>query len=361
MLRSRPSPPAAALLLAALLAACGGPQPRGFDTSEAPFVTVPLSEARVIDLRARYRAAVCDRLQGTPQDCEQTLVRLPGEGPAVASPPRADIARRLRVALVPGFMAGCGGPAFDPFTDVAEALRAEGVEVLELGSRGRTPSSVNAAIMAAAIRALPPDPRPIVLLAYSKGLPDSLHLLVEHPEAARQVAAVLAVAGTVGGSPLADLFRAQYRSWVARLPIPGCPTGTGDELEDVRRDVRLAWWAANRDSVRAPIFTLVGMPRPDRVSALLRDNHALLAAIDPRNDGQVIHSDAIPAGGRLLGYVNADHYGIAIALSRSVPILAPLVVDSVPRVELHRAALDLVAESLVAPAPVPRPRGRRRG
>jgi len=353
---SRPSPPVAALLLAALLllAACGGPQPRGFDTSEAPFVTVPLSEARVVDLRARYRAAVCDRLQGTPHDCEQTLVRLPGEGPPAAAPPRADIARRLRVALLPGFMAGCGGPAFDPFTDVAEALRAEGVAVLDLGGRGRTPASVNAAIMAAAIRALPPDPRPIVLVAYSKGLADALHLLVEQPEAARQVGAVLAVAGTVAGSPLADIFRAQYRSWVARLPIPGCPTGTGEELEDVRRDVRLAWWSANRDSVRVPIFALVGLPRPERVSTLLRDNHALLAAIDPRNDGQVIHSDAIPAGGRLLGYVNADHYGIAIALSRSVPFLAPFVIDSVPRVELHRAALDLVAESLVATA-------RRRG
>lgn len=348
-------PPAAVLLLAALIAGCGGPQPRGFDTSEAPFVTVPLSEARVTDLRARYRAAVCDRLQSTPHDCEQTLVRLPGEGVPVAAPPRADIAQRLRVALVPGFMAGCGGPAFDPFTDVVEALRAEGVAVLDLGSRGRTPSSVNAAIMAASLRALPPDPRPIVLLAYSKGVPDALHFLVEHPEAARQVGAVLAVAGTVGGSPLADMLRAQYRSWVARLPIPGCPTGTGEEIEDLRRDVRLAWWARHRDSVRVPIFALVGLPRPDRVSSLLRDNHALLAAIDPRNDGQVIHSDAIPAGGRLLGYVNADHYGIAIALSRSLPFLAPFVIDSVPRVELHRAALDLVAEALPSP-----PAGRAR-
>ena len=50
---------------------------------------------------------------------------------------------------------------------------------------------------------LAPDER-LVLVGYSKGTPDILEGLATYPELARRVAAVVSVAGAVGGSPLAD-------------------------------------------------------------------------------------------------------------------------------------------------------------
>jgi hypothetical protein len=235
---------------------------------------------------------------------------------------------------------------FHPFTDVIENLKVSGFAVHDFRIAGRASSAENAGRLARQLAELDPDPRPLIMVVYSKGLPDVLELLVRYPESVRQIAAIVSIAGAANGSPVADNLYEFYRDWLARLPIPGCDRGTGEEVHDLRRDVRLEWWRRHRSAITVPIFSIVAVPRADRVSPVLKQTYAKLAAIDPRNDGQLLWYDAVVSRGYLLGYVNVDHLAIAIPASQQIPAFSFLFRDDVPRLALVKGAIEVVVETL---------------
>jgi hypothetical protein len=302
------------------------------------------------DLRAAYRAAVCRRLPTDGRSCDDLLLRLAGEGDAVALPVPADLAERYRIGFVPGFLAECFDQYLRPFTDAERDLRASGFNVTYFQVSGRGTAAQDAARLARRLAAGPADPRPLIVFAHSKGMLDLLELAVGFPQEARQIAAVVSIAGAVNGSPLADALAPLYRRWVAGLPLPGCDAGDGSEIDELRRDVRLDWWRRHRGQIGFPVFTLVAAPEPARISPGARTLYRRLAQIEPRNDGRLIWYDQIVPGSSLLGYVNADHWGIASAVSEEFPVLAPLVEDEVPRPALIEAAIEVVAGILAAGA-----------
>ena len=65
-------------------------------------------------------------------------------------------------------------------------------------------SAANAQQLTRQLAALGEDPRPLLVFAYSKGLPDMLELLVQEPSASRQIAAIVSLAGAANGSPLVE-------------------------------------------------------------------------------------------------------------------------------------------------------------
>jgi len=321
-----------------------------YTDSTPPTITTTSTAAGVHDMRGTYRAALCRRLAGSAHSCDDVLRRLSGEpapDPAVVSVPMPALAGRYRVGVVPGFMAECVKGIITPFADVIAALGAAGVDARILDVNGRGSTVVNAERLAREITALSADDaRPFILVAYSKGLPDVLELLVGRPEAAARVAAVVSVAGASNGSPLADRFRSAYRLLVARFPLAGCRPGTGQELDDLRRDVRLDWWRRHAGVVPVPIFTLVTAPRRERVSPLMRPAYLTLAQVEPRNDGNLLWYDQIPPGSHLLGYLDADHWGVATPFSEQIPIAGPFFADAVPRPSIIEAALEVVSATL---------------
>ena len=336
-------------LAAALLSgACAAPPLERYSEDAPPVVLVNLADAGVRDLRAMYRTAVCSRLPAEAPDCEDVLLRLPGEGERVQPSGDEAASDRYRIAFVPGFSAECFEGLFRPFSDAQQALEAEGFDVDFFDVSGRGTSAANAEQLARHFDAAGEGALPFIVFAYSKALPDTLEYMLRHPEAASRIAAVVSVAGAANGSPLADDLDEFYRDWAAGLPLPGCEVGSGEEIRDLRRDVRLEWWREHRGAIRVPIFALVGAPRPDRVSPVLRTVHARLAQVDPRNDGQVLWQDQITPGGHLLGYVNADHWAIALPVSESHPELSFAFHDDVPRALLVRAAIEVVAKTLRA-------------
>jgi hypothetical protein len=301
--------------------------------------------AGVHDMRGVYREAFCRRLDPMGRPCEDMLLRLPGErAPATASIPipMAELASRYRVVFVAGFMAECISLIITPFSDVVVALSAAGVEarILKVGGRGTT--AENAAQLAGQLDALPADPRPFIVVGYSKGLADVLELVVSRPEAAARIAAVVSVAGAANGSPLADQFHAAYRLWLARMPLVVCARGSGDEIDDLRRDVRLEWWRRHGPVVTVPIFALVTTPRREHISPLLRATYWTLARVEPRNDGNIVWYDQIPPGARLLGFLDADHWTVATPFAQELPLGSVLFHDAVPRPLVIQAALEVV-------------------
>ncbi len=311
-----------------------------------PTVLAPAAQAGVIDLRASYRAALCRRLPAGGRPCEDVLLRLAGEEAALVPADPGDVAGRYRIGFVPGFLAECFDGYLRPFTDAERELRRDGYAVTYFPVPGRGTTGMDAQRLAEQIRALPADPRPLILFAHSKGLPDTLELMVAHPREAGQVAAIVAVAGAANGSPLADAALAFYRRWIAQLPLPGCAAGDGREMEELRRDTRLAWWRRNGSSIGVPVFSLVATPEPSRISLAAWPLYRRLAEVEPRNDGRLIWYDQITPGSRLLGYVNADHWGIASAVGEQMPGFGVFAQDDVPRAALVEAAIEVVAATL---------------
>ena len=162
---------------------------------------------------------------------------------------------------------------------------------------------------------------------------------------------VVAVAGAANGSPLADDVQAAYRDYGATFPLSGCAAGTGEEVSELRRDVRLEWWRQHGEAVTVPVFALVAAPRPDHVSLATRATYRWLAQIDPRNDGRLLWHDQIPPRSYLLGYANADHSSIAVPVAQAFPSVAFLFRDDVPRTALIEAAIEVVAGTLASRGP----------
>lgn len=333
-------------IAAVLVAGCASKALPTKNETMPPIVVATLSDAGIKDLRHLYRAAFCGQLPAESTLCEELILSFPGEANANAPLAHRDIADRYRVGFVPGFFNDCLNGILHPFTDVSENLGAAGFAVHVFRIAGRATSTENAKRLAKQLTELSPDPRPFIMVVYSKGLPDVLELLLRYPQTGLQVAAIVSIAGVSNGSPLADDLYEFYRDWLAGLPLPGCDRGTGEEIQDLRRDVRLEWWRLNRSAITVPIFSLVAVPRADRVSPILKQTYARLAVIDPRNDGQLLWSDAVVTRGYLLGYVNADHIAVAIAASQQVPALSFLFKDNVPRLTLVRSAIEVAAETL---------------
>ena len=103
------------------------------------------------------------------------------------------------------------------------------------------------------------------------------------------------------------------------------------------------------------------------ISVALLANYDELANIESRNDGQLLYYDQIIAGGVLLGFVNADHWAVALPISRRRPGLAATVINrnEFPREVLLEAIVRHVEERLLAVPPRSlesglRPRGQAR-
>jgi hypothetical protein len=329
------------------LTGCAAPTVPPYSNS-APVVLTTAGAAGVRDLRGVYRTALCRRLPAAEPPCDQLLLELAGEISSPPSAPQPGAAQRYRVAFVPGPLAECLDGIARPFVEAMDHLARAGFEVYHLSVRGRGSSEQNAAQLAGELAALPRDPRPLIVFAYAKGLPDVLELVVRYPEAASSIGAIVSVAGAMNGSLLADRLHTAFRAWRASLPSAECRQADGDEMLDLRRQTRLAWWQSHRADISTPVFALVTTPRPDRVSPILMEPYQELARIEPRNDGQLIWYDQIVPGGSLLGYVNADHWAVAMSMSRALPTLAFLFRDDVPRAALVEAAIETVDEILGA-------------
>jgi hypothetical protein len=315
----------------------------GASEANAPAVEALIQATGVRDVRGAYREALCRRLRDDAAACDDVLLRLPGEElpPAVSTP--TDLAQRYRLAFVPGLLADCAGPLSRPFASVEDDLSKTGVDVRYLSVAGRGTSAANAEQLAQWMGELPGDARPLIAFVHSKGLPDVLELFASHPEKAKRIAAIVSIAGASQGSLLADGLQAEYRRLLSSNRLLACKPGSGNELEDLRRDVRLDWWRQHGASVSVPVFSLVTMPRPERVTPFMAATYRKLASIDPHNDGMLFWHEQIVPGSHLLGFVNADHWAVVQSASRDLPVVGVLLPDDgVPRTLLVLAAVEVV-------------------
>jgi hypothetical protein len=230
-------------------------------------------------------------------------------------------------------------------------LGLRSIEAIALPSRAA--SADNGRRLAARIRdeAARPGVERIVLIGYFKGLADTLHALAELQRdggVPAQVAAVVSAAGAVMGTPVADHYERLYQRLSPLINPLDCTPSNGHDLASLTRRERIAWLAANPPPAGLRYYSIVSHAPREKIAPGLRRFYDLLAGADPRNDGQLIASDAVLPGSTLLAEARADHWDLALPMNRHPSLLVRSLTSgrAFPRDALFRATIRWVIGSL---------------
>jgi hypothetical protein len=364
---------AASIVLVAISAsACAPATLLPYRPDQPLTVNLPAARAGVTDARAAFGELFAAELRAAG-DARPTpwLHRPPASSAITAARPDpastfASRAGATSVLVAGGLFGDCLGVQAVPFGDGVERPPGSGLDegyrqYADLGLRslrlvplpGRASAQANGRLLADALRveAQRPGVHRIVLLAYSKGATDALHALdtLRRDGALPEgLLAVVSVAGAVMGTPLADFYQAAYDAispWVTPFE---CTPSQGGDMESLTRRARLAWLASNPLPAGVAYYTVVAHAPVDEMAPPLRLTARQLAAIDPRNDGQLIAADAVLPNSTLLAEARADHWDVAIPRDRDPnPLLrATTSGRGYPREALFRAILKWVVATM---------------
>ncbi len=313
--------------------------------------------ADIEDQRGRFREVFCEiieeRGEALPdyRPCEEALTRIGDEPPGTGRTVELGQSSRLLVAVVvPGVGWGCFSNWLDLQGTVAEHVRQFGfdmvtVEVDALSSSTTNARQIRDAIMAMEAESTEPN---LVLIGYSKGAPDILEAVVSYSEIRGRIAAMISVAGAVGGSPVADEVTQSKLELLKNWPGAECSSGDGGAIESLRPATRTAWLAGNSLPDEIRYYTLATCPQPENVSPVLKTSYKKLRKVNPRNDGMMLLDDQFVPASTFFGCVNADHWAVSVPIARTHPNIAALFVDEndYPREALLEALLRFVEEDL---------------
>ncbi len=243
--------------------------------------------------------------------------------------PVESIIRRTTLLVCPGLLNGLL-PVREFRDDLPEVAWRYRMPVLRSASHPARTCEANVAdIMAAlnegigtdaAARPIPVEqrcaPGDVMILAYSKGAPDTLTALVKHPEIAARVRCVFTWAGAIGGSQVADDVARKFKAsrWNKNavdlsLKLKGFAHAvmsdgtearhrieefdTAGAVRDLTTPVRGEFLDRNAkalDALDIPMFTLRGVTQLSEVPVSQRSGCQLLSGIEPQHDMQVAGS-----------------------------------------------------------------------
>jgi pimeloyl-ACP methyl ester carboxylesterase len=339
-----------------ILLGCSAANLQKFSLETPAQILNPVGMPSVKDGRARFREIFCKLLSEAPEyhdktgNCENYLTQLSDERmPVEQFRQLPDNNVNLRILIVPGLLGECIADTAFPFETAMEHLRPMGYQIEPLLVSGRSSSDYNAKQIAEAVENLALDKENyLILIGHSKGAVDILHFLVNYPELAHRVDAVVSVAGAINGSPFANRVADIYGELGANLPLNECEPGDGGAFRSLERSVRLTWMANNPLPASVKYYSVVSFTDRDRINRWLISGYDMLKTIDPRNDGLLLFSDQVIPGAILLGYLNDDHWEVALPFEDNDSMPSKMISKQAnyPREILLHAIILFVTENL---------------
>jgi hypothetical protein len=347
------------IILIYALAACAVKPLVPYSTDFDPIAEMPSSGGGIQDGRARFREIYCTVQEEHGPDlpdympCEEALMVVGTEPPATGRPVYLGPNQGgYLVGIVPGFGWECIKGWLDHDNSGPNHIAQFGYESAFLEVDGLSGTSKNAAMINEFLSTLPTkdDGKPLIMIGYSKGAPDLLDFVVSYPETAQRVVAVVSVAGAISGSPLAMESTQDQAKLLTKVPKSECDEGDGGGVDALRPDVRKQWLAENPLPDHIKYYSVVTYPDPEtRMSSGLRSSYRKLSEIaDARNDSQVVFYDQVIPGSTLLAFPNADHWAMAVPVSRAHDFMAASFVNrnTYPREAFFEAIIRYVEEDL---------------
>ncbi len=347
--------PAIAAIL--IMGGCASKPLMPYTTDTIPLLLAPAIVSDEQDKRGRFREVFCAVLEARKdsvpdyRSCNEALTTVGKEPPGTGNEINLGESQQPRLAL---FVGGVGWDCFSEWLELQNTVQkhisqfgfdASMLSVDSLASSRNNSRQIRDAILAMPRESGLPD---LILIGYSKGATDILEAVVSYPEIHERIAAVVSIAGSVGGSPLANDASQSQLNLLQHFPGATCKPSDEGALDSMRPSMRKAWLAENPLPEQIPYYSLITFPDPAEISSLLRSFYKKLGKVDARNDGQVIFYDQFIPGSTLVGYLNADHWAPAVPIARAHGIVGRLFVDEndYPREALLEALLRFLEEDL---------------
>lgn len=349
------------LALIVVLSGCVSTHEKHFSQQIEPLVFDDPSNGNLRDSRGRFREIFCavnaDHGMAMPdyRPCHEALTAVGLEPPPTGDPVSMEASDVNYLALmVPGLGYQCIKGWLDHDYSAPDHAGVHGYQAELLEVSGLSGSEANARQIRDLVMSLPADmaDRPIILIGFSKGAPDSLEALVNYPEVASKVVAMVSFAGAVRGSPLAEDAELSQLNLLTRVPRSDCDEGDGRALESLMPSVREAWLEEHPLPDHIRYYSVVSFPDPERISLALRPSwHKLSDLADPRNDSQLVFYDQVIPGSSLVAFANADHWAMAVPVARQHWFAASTFAtqNDFPREVMLEALLRFIEEDLSSP------------
>ena len=319
-------------------------------TGSSPHLS-PDAPAGITDERARFRNNFCAEFDARrqPDDsstCDTWLHQLSDE--AEPSPASKVERNQLQALFVTGAFSECFDASALPYASAIAALAESDDDFGTIVVGGRSGTEHNAGQIAGFLDVWPVETETaLVLIGYSKGTTDILQFLVDYPELAGRVSAVVSVAGAVGGSILADRFDGLYDLMFSHLPSGHCEKGDGEVLDSLNTDIRTEFLAEHELPKHIRYYSLVAFTTRERVARALVPSWDSLLQDSRRNDGQLVPVHALLPNSSLLAYLNADHWAVAMELELEHGFIASREFEApFPHTALLSSILQTVGEDL---------------
>ncbi len=275
--------------------------------------------------------------------CSQYL-----ETPAQQKVDLSAIATKYKILIVPGVFSGCVESVAPAFKEGQVHLKEKHGLTVEMLSIPNASTESNALLIAQYLKEhRKTDDRKYIAIGYSKGAPDLQVALANDPEAASAVAALITVAGAVGGSPIADILPGQADRFLKAYNVASCEGDISAALKSLQRSTRHAFESSHPEPA-VPSYSLAAVSDRTNTSKFMMENWLMMAVYGAKQDSQLTKDDTVIPGAAFLGAAKADHFAIALPFETSSDSSVRSAFDKnhFPRTALLEALIRYVTQDL---------------
>ena len=257
------------------------------------------------------------------REVENVFRHMGDEGSASGNAVNLDpFSGNIWIVAVGGYLSACMRWMAPVFGGALLHLKGLGANTTTALVAGRCGTVHNSEIVRDSIDSLPlGENDKVIIIAHSKGVPDTMEMIDRFPQTAKRVNAFIGVTGAVGGSPLAHELPYVLRKILVNAPLPTCSTGDKLALHDLKPEIRKDFLSRFNMPEHIKALSIAAWPTKgegrDDMSTGFRFMRTILNRHDLANDGQVLVRDTIIPGSTMLGIMDADHAAVAMPFARN--------------------------------------------